>query len=120
MTKAYAEASASEYAVYYSVDHVGKGKARIKLQGQNAEEAWDAPPKAAASDLAGRLGLAIGMPVIVTDNILVKQGISNGSRGTLTGIEYYTESGRRHATSVSVRLVNYKGVASTGEFELPQ
>ncbi|KIY62960.1 hypothetical protein CYLTODRAFT_382949, partial [Cylindrobasidium torrendii FP15055 ss-10] len=111
MTRAYAEATHQEHIVYYAVDRVGKGSDRIVLKGQNAEDAWNTPPKQAANDLAGRLSLAIGMPVIVTENVLVKEGISNGSRGILEGIEYYTDSGRRHATSVTVKLVDYKGVS---------
>lgn len=114
MTKAFAEVSGKEYAVYYAVDRVGAGSKRVVLKGQNAIDAWNVPQKQQAEDLAGRLGLAIGMPIIVTDNVLVKGGISNGSRGTLVGIEYYVQEGRRHATTVTVEIRDYQGVARTG------
>ncbi|KIY65053.1 hypothetical protein CYLTODRAFT_335253, partial [Cylindrobasidium torrendii FP15055 ss-10] len=109
MTRAFAKASGNAYEVYYSEDSVGSSKTRIILKGQNALDAWATPQKRMAHDLAGRLTLVIGMPIIVTDNVLVKKGISNGSRGTLVGVNYYCRDGRRYATSVDVNLPLYRG-----------
>ncbi|KIY65096.1 hypothetical protein CYLTODRAFT_357364 [Cylindrobasidium torrendii FP15055 ss-10] len=115
MTRAFAKASGNACETYYAEDSVGSAQNRIILKGQNALEAWATPQKSMANDLPGRLPLTIGMPVIVTDNVLVKKGVSNGSRGTLAGVKYYERSGKRYASSVDVILPNYRGDNKLGE-----
>ncbi|KAJ7572914.1 hypothetical protein C8J56DRAFT_757489, partial [Mycena floridula] len=109
-TQAFAKATGQKFAVYYSVDSVGQGRGhrqRTVLTGQNAEDAWNAPLKAAAHDLGGRLALVVGMPVFIVDNIAVELGVSNGSRGTLTDIVYEIREGKRYVISVDVNLELY-------------
>ena len=52
--------------------------------------------------------MAIGMPIIVVDNIAVELGICNGSRGFLRSINYFTRRGRRYAVSVDVDIPSYQ------------
>ena len=107
MTKAFATASGQEFDVYYAEDTMGKGSERRILTGQNATDAWSTSIKANAHDLSGRLPLAIGMPIIIVDNIAVELGISNGSRGTIRGIKYFTRNARRYVVSIDVDLPGY-------------
>ncbi|THV00035.1 hypothetical protein K435DRAFT_616513, partial [Dendrothele bispora CBS 962.96] len=109
MTKAFAKATSQEFHVYYSEDwEVVKDKKTTRfLSGREAEDAWNADIKTDARDLSGRLGLVVGMPIIVVDNLAVELGVSNGSRGTLVGLNYVVLRGRRYATSADVRLPNY-------------
>ncbi|THU78057.1 hypothetical protein K435DRAFT_581140, partial [Dendrothele bispora CBS 962.96] len=109
MTKTFARATGQEFHIYYAEDYVvQKDPKRTRyLVGREALDAWKAEIKSDARDLSGRLGLVVGMPVIVVDNVAVELGISNGSRGTLVGIKYSTIGTRRYATSADVRLPNY-------------
>ncbi|THU79552.1 hypothetical protein K435DRAFT_605365, partial [Dendrothele bispora CBS 962.96] len=109
MTKAFAKATGQEFHVYYSEDYVTDKELRRTryFVGREASDAWKAEIKSDARDLSGRLGLVVGMPVIVVDNVAVELGISNGSRGTLVGIKYATVRERRYALSADVRLPNY-------------
>ncbi|KAJ7587463.1 hypothetical protein C8J56DRAFT_757381, partial [Mycena floridula] len=60
----------------------------------------------------GKLPLVIGMPVIITTNFDVENGIVNGCVGTLESIRYWVDSdGRRHAVSAVVRSNEIDGVA---------
>ena len=47
------------------------------------------------------------MPIIIVDNIAVELGISNGSRGTIRGIKYFTRNARRYVVSIDVDLPGY-------------
>ncbi|THU89502.1 hypothetical protein K435DRAFT_677829 [Dendrothele bispora CBS 962.96] len=107
MTKAFARATSQEHQVYYSEDWVIMNDKKTILAGRCAEDAWSTEIKADAQDLSGRLGLVIGMPVIIVDNIAVELNVSNGSRGTLVGITYYTVNGRRFAVTADIKLPNY-------------
>ncbi|KAJ6472603.1 hypothetical protein C8R45DRAFT_792824, partial [Mycena sanguinolenta] len=107
MTQAFASATNQAFAVYYSEDTVGKGRNKTVLAGQNAEEAWNTPVKSLANDLSGRLPLVIGMPVLVTENLAVELGISNGSSGILVGVEFETRNDRRYAISAELDLTLY-------------
>ncbi|THU95722.1 hypothetical protein K435DRAFT_585027, partial [Dendrothele bispora CBS 962.96] len=107
MTKAYAKATNQEHHVYYSEDWVIMNDKKTVLAGRCAEDAWSTEIKADAQDLSGKLGLVIGMPVIIVNNIAVKLNVSNGSRGTLVGVTYYTVNGRRFTVTADVRLPNY-------------
>lgn len=55
-----------------------------------------------------KIPLAIGMPVIVSQNFDVNGGIVNGSMGLLTKIRYSTnqETGKRYLRSCVVKLQN--------------
>ncbi|THU81793.1 hypothetical protein K435DRAFT_595921, partial [Dendrothele bispora CBS 962.96] len=108
MTKAFARATKQEHQVYYSEDWVTVDKKKTGLVGTAAEDAWNAEVKADAQDLSGRLALAIGMPVIIVENIAVELNISNGTRGTLVGVTYYTKGGRRYAVAADVRIPKFK------------
>ncbi|THU94376.1 hypothetical protein K435DRAFT_584109, partial [Dendrothele bispora CBS 962.96] len=113
MTKAFAKATSQEFHVYYSEDwEVVKPSGSRFFKGREREDAWNAEIKSDARDLSGKLGLVIGMPIIVVDNLAVELGVSNGSRGTLTAITYSSVSGRRYAVSADVRLPNYNNPAS--------
>ncbi|KAJ7159002.1 hypothetical protein C8R43DRAFT_853601, partial [Mycena crocata] len=107
MTQAFAAATGQEFAVYYSEDAVGKKNNKTILQGRNAEDAWNTPIKSHAHDLSGRLPLAIGMPILIVDNMAVELGISNGSGGTLINIGYEIREGKRYALWAEVELPLY-------------
>ncbi|THU90478.1 hypothetical protein K435DRAFT_600133, partial [Dendrothele bispora CBS 962.96] len=109
MTKAFADATCQEFHVYYAEDSVAQPGSRQRkiLTGNAAEDAWNAEIKSDAHDLTGRLALVVGMPIIVVDNVAVEIGISNGARGTLTGISYYISNNRRYAASVDVHLPSF-------------
>ncbi|EAU84190.2 hypothetical protein CC1G_08120 [Coprinopsis cinerea okayama7 len=65
---------------------------------------WDLPATE-TSDSLGRLPLFVGLRVMVTENVLLKQGIVNGAEGHVVGIGYRTSSeGVRHATVVYVKV----------------
>ncbi|KAJ7251692.1 hypothetical protein C8J57DRAFT_1077846, partial [Mycena rebaudengoi] len=58
----------------------------------------------------GRLPLAVGMPVMITQNFDVQNGIVNGSTGIVKQIRYTTdESGERHAHSCIVYVPDMSG-----------
>ncbi|KAJ7205841.1 hypothetical protein GGX14DRAFT_342248, partial [Mycena pura] len=60
----------------------------------------------------GKLPLAIGMPVMVTQNFDVQAGIVNGSTGTLKQIRYAVdESGKRYLHSCVVHIPDMEGPA---------
>ncbi|THU88628.1 hypothetical protein K435DRAFT_608963, partial [Dendrothele bispora CBS 962.96] len=107
MTKSYASATSQEFHVYYSEDSVTMNDERHVLVGVAAEDAWNAEIKKGAQDLSGRLGLVIGMPVIIVENIAVELNVSNGTRGTLVGVKYYTKGSRRFAVTADVRIPNF-------------
>ncbi|THU98179.1 hypothetical protein K435DRAFT_626729, partial [Dendrothele bispora CBS 962.96] len=107
MSKAFARATCQEHHVYYSEDSVVLDEIRTVLGGTAAEDAWNAEVKAEAHDLTGRLGLVLGMPVIIVENLAVELNVSNGTRGTLVGITYYTKNGRRFAVTADVRIPNF-------------
>jgi hypothetical protein len=96
---------------------VGRGKKKVVLSGQNAEDAWDTPIKANANDLSGRLPLAIGMPIFIVDNLAVNLGLSNGSDGTVVNIAYELVDGRRYLVSVDLDVPRY--VSSDPDAALP-
>ncbi|KIK71596.1 hypothetical protein GYMLUDRAFT_141527, partial [Collybiopsis luxurians FD-317 M1] len=107
MTKAFAKVTNQDFRVYYAEDTVKGRGGRVLLTGQNAHDAWNTDIKRNANDLSGKLALAIGMPVIIVDNVAVELKVSNGSRGTLAGINFFRRGGRRIAISVDVDLPNY-------------
>ncbi|KAF9039644.1 hypothetical protein BDZ89DRAFT_934380, partial [Hymenopellis radicata] len=107
MAKAFATTTGGEFAVYYSYDTVGTGSRRMALAGQNALDAWNMSPKYNAHDLAGRLPLTIGMPIIVVDNVAVELGLCNSSPGTLVNIQYLVNRGKRYAVSVELDVPRY-------------
>ncbi|KAJ7061708.1 hypothetical protein C8F01DRAFT_946580, partial [Mycena amicta] len=107
MTQAFAAVTGQEFAIYFAKDTIGSREQKIELRGQNAEDAWDTPIKSHAQDLSGRLPLVIGMPIFVVHNMAVELGISNGSSGTLVGINYEIRDGRRYAISAEVDLPSY-------------
>ncbi|KIK63407.1 hypothetical protein GYMLUDRAFT_102987, partial [Collybiopsis luxurians FD-317 M1] len=107
MTKVFAKATKQEFHIYYAEDTVKGQTGRVLLAGENAEDAWNTEVKHNANDLSGKLALAIGMPVIVVDNVTVELKISNGSRGTLAGVKYFRRFGRRIAIAVDIDLLNY-------------
>ncbi|KZV89333.1 hypothetical protein EXIGLDRAFT_618342, partial [Exidia glandulosa HHB12029] len=52
-----------------------------------------------------RLPLVPGMPVAISQNFSVADGVVNGSRGTLHSVRYYVDDqGHRHATSCTVLI----------------
>ncbi|KAJ7055707.1 hypothetical protein C8F01DRAFT_966846, partial [Mycena amicta] len=58
----------------------------------------------------GRLPLAIGMPVMVTQNFDVQSGIVNGSMGTVQQIRYAVDaSGKRCLHSCIVHIPDMEG-----------
>ncbi|KAJ7218940.1 hypothetical protein C8J57DRAFT_994541, partial [Mycena rebaudengoi] len=58
----------------------------------------------------GRLPLAIGMPVMITQNFDVQNGIVNGSTGIVKEIRYTTdESGTRYIQSCIVYIPDMTG-----------
>ncbi|KAJ7091753.1 hypothetical protein C8R44DRAFT_564497, partial [Mycena epipterygia] len=116
MTQAFAAATGQEFAVYYAEDAMGRGKKKVILRGQNAEDAWNTPIKSHAQDLSGRLPLAIGMPVFVVDNIAVELGMANGSAGTLISLEYEIRESRRYAICAEVDLPLYNSPDPNAEF----
>ncbi|KAJ7164354.1 hypothetical protein C8R46DRAFT_864570, partial [Mycena filopes] len=116
MTQAFAGATGQEFAVYYAKDTVGRGRNKTVLAAQNARDAWSTPIKSLAEDLSGRLGLVIGMPVFVVENLAVELGISNGSGGTLVNIEYEIQNGRRYAISAEVDLPLYTSLDPAAQF----
>ena len=93
--------------VYYSFDYVGSVNAPVALTGRNAEAAWISPPKKHAGDLHGRLLLVVGMPIIVVDNLATECGVAKGANGTLVGLKYDIEGGRKYLVSVTVDLPSY-------------
>ncbi|KIK66599.1 hypothetical protein GYMLUDRAFT_141546, partial [Collybiopsis luxurians FD-317 M1] len=107
MTKAFAKLTNQPFCIYYAEDTVKNHQGRVLLTGQNAEDAWNTDIKCNANDLSGKLPLAIGMPIIVVDNVAVELKVSNGSRGILAGVKYFTSFGHRIAVSVDVDLPNY-------------
>ncbi|THV04237.1 hypothetical protein K435DRAFT_579204, partial [Dendrothele bispora CBS 962.96] len=113
MTKAYARATNQPQHIYYAEDSIKVNGKWLVLGGRCAEDAWDAEVKADAQDLSGRLALVIGMPVIIVENVAVELNVSNGSRGTLVGVKYWTVNGRRFAVTADVRLPNYCNPDST-------
>ncbi|KAJ7048327.1 hypothetical protein C8F01DRAFT_969876, partial [Mycena amicta] len=63
----------------------------------------------------GKIPLVLGMPVMITQNFDVANGVVNGSRGTLTGIRYQLDAaGNRHATSCIVHIPDMAGPALEG------
>ncbi|KAJ7597968.1 hypothetical protein C8J56DRAFT_750841, partial [Mycena floridula] len=106
-TQAFAQATGQEFAVYYAEDSVGRGRKHVVLTGQNAEDAWNTPLKSEAHDLSGRLALVIVMPIFIVENLAVELGVSNGSGGTLVGVEYEVRNGKRYAISAQVDLPLY-------------
>ncbi|THU82148.1 hypothetical protein K435DRAFT_604607, partial [Dendrothele bispora CBS 962.96] len=107
MTKAFAAATNQEHHIYSSEDWVYIDDVKSSLTGAAAEDAWNAEIKSDAKDLSGKLALVIGMPVIIVENLAVELNISNGTRGTLVGIKYYTRGERRFAISADVRVPNF-------------
>ncbi|KAJ7251175.1 hypothetical protein B0H12DRAFT_984465, partial [Mycena haematopus] len=60
----------------------------------------------------GRLPLAMGMPVMITQNFDVQNGIVNGTTGIVKQIRYkINESGERIATSCIVYVPDMTGPA---------
>ncbi|KAJ7180909.1 hypothetical protein C8R46DRAFT_846742, partial [Mycena filopes] len=116
MTQAFAAATGQEFAIYYAKDMVGRGRNKTLLTGQNARDAWNTPIKSLAEDLSGRLALVIGMPIFIVENIAVELGVSNGSGGTLIGVEYEVEAGHRYAISAEVDLPLYTSEDPAAEF----
>ncbi|KAJ7056295.1 hypothetical protein C8F01DRAFT_935422, partial [Mycena amicta] len=58
----------------------------------------------------GKLPLAIGMPVMITQNFDVQSGIVNGSTGILKQIRYaVNESGERYLHSCVVYIPDMSG-----------
>ena len=102
--KAYAEKTGKPLHWYYSTDRL-KGKV---LNDPDIVTHLCDLPSSKTSQRLGRIPLAIGMPVIITQNHDVGGGIVNGSIGTLTKIRYVCDhlTGHRHLTSCAVRLTN--------------
>ncbi|KAJ7674297.1 hypothetical protein B0H17DRAFT_946617, partial [Mycena rosella] len=60
----------------------------------------------------GRLPLAVGMPVMITQNFDVQNGIVNGTTGIVKQIRYTaSESGERYAQSCVVYVPEMSGPA---------
>ena len=60
----------------------------------------------------GKIPLAIGMPVMVTQNFDVSAGIVNGTTGILQSIRYYKDNKeRRHAVSCVIKSTSITGPA---------
>lgn len=53
--------------------------------------------------------------MIIVENIAVELGISNGSHGTLVGINYSVRNGHRVAVSADVELPNYSNPDSDAQ-----
>ncbi|KAJ7061432.1 hypothetical protein C8F01DRAFT_930684, partial [Mycena amicta] len=63
----------------------------------------------------GKIPLVIGMPVMMTQNFDVANGVVNGSRGILRRIRYTVDTqGNRHATSCVVNIPDMEGPALEG------
>lgn len=107
MMLAFASSTGQEFVVYHAEDTVGRGSKRTPLTGLNTKDTWSTNIKSSAHDLTGRLPLAIGMPVIVVDNLAVELGVCNGSRGTLQRVNYFTKNGVRYAVSADVDIPAY-------------
>ncbi|KAJ7576130.1 hypothetical protein C8J56DRAFT_757145, partial [Mycena floridula] len=112
--QAFAQATGQIFNIYYAEDTVGQKQ--VTLTGQNAEDTWNTPIKADAHDFSEKLSLVIGMPVFVINNIAVKLGVSNGSRGTLISVDYKVKAGRHYAISALVDLLLYTSLDSTNPF----
>jgi hypothetical protein len=108
MSKAFAQATGQEVALYHSIDTRGKGKSRRELRGVAAEAAWSVPVKE-AEDLPGKVPYVSGMPVFCTDNIATELGLSKGSMGTLVAVKYVIRSDRRYAISAEVDFPGFRG-----------
>jgi hypothetical protein len=116
MTKVFASATNQDFGIYYSSNTMGRGKNKVVLRGQNAEDAWNTPIKSHAQDLSGRLPLAIGIPVFVVDNMAVELGLANGSGGVLVNINYELRENRRYAISAEVDIPTYTAPHPDAEF----
>lgn len=61
-------------------------------------------PSNITSQRLGMLPLALGMPVIVSQNFDVEGGVVNGSRGVVKSIRYYVDKGERYLKSCVVTI----------------
>nr|GAT48229.1 ATP-dependent DNA helicase [Mycena chlorophos] len=108
MCQAFADTTAQESAIYYSVDTRGRGTNKQELKGIAAEAAWRVPVKE-ANDLGGKMPFVPGCPVFCTENIATELGISKGSMGTLVSLKYVERNSRRYAICAEVDFPGYKG-----------
>lgn len=104
--RAFAARSGQELHWYYAADsRNGKSIDDMDLLNHLREL-----PTSNTNQRLGKMPLVIGMPVMITHNFDVGNGIVNGSRGTLTEIRYTIDSdGNRHATSCVVHIPDMTG-----------
>lgn len=104
--EAYAHQTGKEIHWYYAVDS-RKGKA---LQDENLRNALSGLHSGKTKMRLGRLPLVIGMPVMITQNFCVPDGVVNGCSGILKRIRYKVDQqGKRYATSCVVHAQDTSG-----------
>lgn len=86
---------------YYAEDRHQK----IVVKEKDLKDYLACLPSGQTQQRLGQIPLAIGMPVLISQNFNVKGGIVNGSQGTVSHICYcIDDDGRCHLTSVIVHI----------------
>lgn len=99
--RAFATAVGVEVICYRSRDF---GPRKMVLPSEVQRALWCLPSNR-TEDALGELPLCPGLPVIVTENLMLAHSVVNGSRGTVMSICYELLHGSRVAKCVFVRIV---------------
>ncbi|KAJ7088874.1 hypothetical protein B0H15DRAFT_780400 [Mycena belliarum] len=120
LTQDYANKAGKAMHDYYALDTFNALPLNEELQ----KRTWQLR-SALTKDSLGRLPLAIGMKVMVMDNIALSAAMVNGAKGILRGVKYSTDNkGRRYVDCAYVEIprsgVNMTGLAANVVPIVPQ
>lgn len=91
LTKNFAHRTGVEMHDYHSIDKFRKAPLEMKHQAR----LWNVRASL-TKDALGRIPMAPGMKVMITENVAIKAHVVNGAEGTLTDIKYTVDSQGRH------------------------
>ncbi len=105
-TRTFATRTKQQLHLYYATD---KKKGRIITDTDLRNKLWSYH-SGKTEQRIGILPLCKGMPIMITQNYDVQNGIVNGCMGTLLKVNYYIDTdGYRHATSCIIQTENTSG-----------
>jgi hypothetical protein len=105
--EAFAQQTGQQLEWYYSSDYHKKDL----IQDNSLIEALHTLHSGETKQRLSRILLVLGMPVLVSHNFSVEDGIVNGARGTVKDIQFYMDDhGHRHLLSVIIDIPDSSAV----------